>query len=92
MGLFGSYKPKVTEQELKRARNDMAAAGLSMRERDEMTAALGSHLKSDLKSHHGLDEREIDATIESLKGTPDRHQDVSDAKLDKARSILKKYL
>lgn len=92
MGIFGSYKPKVTAAELNRARNDMAAAGLTRDEREEVLAAMNSHMDSDLKTHKGLDEREIDATLNSMDAMHDRNQNVRSAKLEKVRSIFKKYL
>lgn len=92
MGIFGKYVPKVTPRELKRASNDMAAAGLNRHEREEVLSALGSHMDDDLKSQHGLQEREINATIDSMEAMRDRNQNVRTEKLEKARSILTKYL
>lgn len=92
MGIFGTSKPRVTESELKRARNDMVAAGLNREERAEVIAALQSHMDSDLNSHKGLDEREITATLNAMEEMDDRHQNVPTEKIEKVRKIFTKYL
>lgn len=93
MGIFGSkYVPKITPNELKRARNDMAAAGLTRDEREEVMTALSSHQQSDLKSHVDIDAREVKATLDAMEGMSDRNQNVPTSKLQKTRAIFDKYL
>lgn len=89
----GSSKPRVTEKEYKKAKNELYVEGFSQRERakvDEIFAP-DFNMKSTDAHPRGLEKGEIEARIKWMRENKSKHG-LSDKHIDEIESSLTKRI
>lgn len=88
---FNSNKPKITEQEFKKAREGMAADGLSKKDRDEVEGAFRGDLHEGSALEKGISAEEMERGIQWLREHKNTHP-LSGHDIDIVEKQLKKRL
>lgn len=93
MFMGGDMRPKVSEIEMKKkVKPELYRAGINLKERERLEAALKPSLGGKNSYQKGVDKDELDRTMDALRNTPDRFKIMSKEKLDRVEEILRKHL
>jgi hypothetical protein len=98
MGFFndvfgGSSKPRVTEDEFKKVRSDLALDGVSEKHRDRVEGIFSGdmHEKATGSQPKGIDKDELEMRLKWMRENKDKHG-LSDSEITIVENRLKKRL
>jgi len=91
--LFGSAKPRITEEEFKKVRSDLASRGMSENKRDQVETLFSGDMNETVTAEHpkGIEKDELEMRIKWLRENKGKHY-FSDKEIDMVEAVMTKWL
>lgn len=88
-----SSKPRVTKDEFKKVRSDLASHGMNERQRDKVESIFSGDMYEKATETHptGIEKDEMEMRIKWMRENKDKHS-LSDKQIDEVEASLRKRL
>lgn len=93
MGFFSTPKPRVTEEEYKKFRGDLAVNGMNEKRRNKVDQLFSGDMYETVTDSEprGIKLDELESRLEWLKENKSKH-DFTDKEIDLIERMMRKYL
>jgi hypothetical protein len=91
--VFGSSKPRVTENEFKKVRSDLAITGMDRKQRDRVESIFSGDMYRKATSSHpvGVERDELESRIKWMRDNKKLHG-LNDTQIDNVERAMKRHL